>query len=79
MPARDDFDIGAGVQQSSDEMACAVNHLDPQTRAEIIARLLAGITAMGLRPRMIAQHGTIEKFMKVAGRELAARGSTRFD
>ena len=156
MPARDVFDIGVGVQQSSDEMACAVNHLDPQTRAEIIARLLAsedayradapeaildpdprwehllddgpriaadgisdlvyrkvsfdfhggrarvsvtnvvqgefvgpefdspetllaGITAMGLRPRMIAQHGTIEKFMKVAGRELAARGSTRFD
>ena len=156
MPARDVFDIGVGIQQSPNAMACAVNHLDPQTRAEIIARLLAnedayradapevildpdqrwehllddgprvaadgisdlvyrkvsldfhggrarvsvtnvthgefgardfdspeellaGITAMGLRPKMIAQHGTIEKFLKVAGRELVTRGSTRFD
>ena len=156
LPARDVFDIGVGVRQSADAMACAVNHLDPQTRAEIIARLLAnedayradapevildpdprwehlledgsrvaaegisdmvyrkvnldfyggrarvsvtnrafggtherdfnspadlvaGITAMGLRPRMIAQHGTIEKFMNAAGREFEARGSTRLD
>lgn len=71
LPARDVFDIGVGIQQSPDALACAVNHLDTPARAEIIAT--------GIRPRMIAQYGMIEKLMQVAERAFASRGSARLD
>lgn len=41
MPARDMFDLAVAVRESPDAAACAVNHLDPHTRMEISARLLA--------------------------------------
>ena len=39
IPSRDIFDVGVASQLSPSALACAVNHLDPHTRSEMLAHV----------------------------------------